>query len=425
MRLPPPLALPGSLPDKALLRAPAEDRAIYDEGDESFIKSHRELPAMNPLELQGLLFTVAFGDEPDALMLISSAGDDPPGSKPLEKEKKAELDAKDQHGRTALHCAASRGSEAIAKMFEQLDPTLQTGACDVLHADPAKDEMSQDHSNFVYYIDAPDRYLRSALHMAARAGHAQVCRLLLDHRLFTAANAVDCDGQTALHHAAAAGHDDVCKLLMDHESFTAVDAVDVFGRTALHHAARGGHAPVASVLLTEAEVSTVWATDCDHLTALHSAAFRGHLECCETLLQHASLEQVCKAGILEIASLRHAREDVRAVIQAALEKVGVAFEDPKEVGVQVAAGATDDLGFDLAIEEVEEEEEGSEEQLQLTLPSPTDLGAIAEGGSPGTRSPRTPEGQDVPADVLTAAPLLAIHQKLLEAKMSLDIQVVC
>ena len=27
-----------------------QDRAIYDEGEESFIKSHRELPAMNPLE---------------------------------------------------------------------------------------------------------------------------------------------------------------------------------------------------------------------------------------------------------------------------------------------------------------------------------------------------------------------------------------
>ena len=27
-----------------------QDRAIYDEGEERFIKSHRELPAMNPLE---------------------------------------------------------------------------------------------------------------------------------------------------------------------------------------------------------------------------------------------------------------------------------------------------------------------------------------------------------------------------------------
>lgn len=57
---------------------------------------------VRPQELTGLLFTVAFGDEAEALMAISSG---------------QPLDAKDAIGRTALHCAASRGSAAISRML--------------------------------------------------------------------------------------------------------------------------------------------------------------------------------------------------------------------------------------------------------------------------------------------------------------------
>ena len=123
--------------------------------------------------------------------------------------------------------------------------------------------------------------------MAARAGHLEVCHMLLSHRgstlrglslcrgLFTAADAADCDGQTALHHAAAAGHEEVCAFLV---AQGAVAHGDCFQRTPLHHAARHGHALVAQVLLPQADV---WATDCDQLSALHCAAFRGHKDFCE------------------------------------------------------------------------------------------------------------------------------------------------
>ncbi|CAE7221286.1 unnamed protein product, partial [Symbiodinium natans] len=156
----------------------------------------------------------------------------------------------------------------------------------------------------------------------------------------------------------------------------------------------------------------VWAADCDHLTALHAAAFRGHTECCETLLQHPSLEQICKAGILDISSLRHAREDVFAIIQAALEKVGIAIEAPKDVAVQVEVEAepTEDGELDLAI---------AEGQFLLTLPpSPDDQAASASEEGAAPESPWSPQAPHSPVEVLTAAPLLAIHQKLLEAKLN-------
>ena len=59
-------------------------------------------PSATPLALEGLLGAVAFGHEAEALMLISGG---------------APLDHRDAEGRTALHCAAARGSEAISRML--------------------------------------------------------------------------------------------------------------------------------------------------------------------------------------------------------------------------------------------------------------------------------------------------------------------
>lgn len=300
-RLPPPLISHQECQEK-LAERPSEVRGLYDDVEEHFLRSHLEAPAVNAVELQGLLFTVAFGDEAEALMMISSAD-------AMGKPTEVQLDVKDSNGRTALHCAASRGSAAITRML-------------------------LDHSNFVHYINSPDRYLRTALHMAARAGHADVCRLLLNHRLFNSPSAADCDGQTALHHAAAAGQDEVCAALMEHSDFSGLEVVDCFGRTALHYAARGGHEEVAEILLKDAQMSTVWLMDCDHLSPLHCAAFRGHNGFCEKIVAHSSFKEACDAGVLKVASLRHARDEVRTTLQQALEAIGLSLPPLNEHGCQ-------------------------------------------------------------------------------------------
>ena len=92
---------------------------------------------------------------------------------------------------------------------------------------------------------------RSALHLAARRGHAATCRVLLDCSEFSRVNAPDGDSyhKTALHHAAERGLADVCILLCDHPAFDNVAAKDVTGRTALHYAAIAGLADVCTTLL--------------------------------------------------------------------------------------------------------------------------------------------------------------------------------
>ncbi len=117
----------------------------------------------------------------------------------MEKQHwQVQLDVKDFSGRTALHCAASRGSEAVTKML--LETWMQFGLFQTCmnsmanHSDPFGNvqffggcgieasclykkgssyergafnprlgprSCTQDHSNFVHYINSPDRYLRT------------------------------------------------------------------------------------------------------------------------------------------------------------------------------------------------------------------------------------------------------------------------
>eukprot|EP00435_Cladocopium_sp_Y103_P030639 s4510_g7.t1 len=98
-RLPPPLVERRDCHDVPSERVAAwpQERGMFDDAEELFLKSPLAAPAANQLELQGLLYAVAFGEEAEALMLINSAD-------ALNSEAKVQLDVKDSTGRTALHC---------------------------------------------------------------------------------------------------------------------------------------------------------------------------------------------------------------------------------------------------------------------------------------------------------------------------------
>lgn len=111
------------------------------------------------------------------------------------------------------------------------------------------------------------------LHDAARAGDLARVKALLEAAAPPALDARDKLRRTALHLAAWAGHTDVCQALLDAKCIVDATASDLM--TALHFASQGGHVAVVRALLDAGANHS----PCDlkkHMTPLHYAAQRGH-----------------------------------------------------------------------------------------------------------------------------------------------------
>ncbi|MHC4592034.1 MAG: ankyrin repeat domain-containing protein [Planctomycetota bacterium] len=117
--------------------------------------------------------------------------------------------------------------------------------------------------------DTPsDASRRTALHVAARAGHVQVVEILLAHD--ADARLKDFVYATPLHDAALRGHREVAELLVEADAM--VNSRDGNGMSPLHFAARQGHAEVVGFLLDRGALIDLAALD--GRTALHFAAAR-------------------------------------------------------------------------------------------------------------------------------------------------------
>ncbi|RZB38798.1 ankyrin repeat domain-containing protein 39 [Asbolus verrucosus] len=97
-----------------------------------------------------------------------------------------------------------------------------------------------------FQVDQRDAAGYTALHYAARNGHLNVCRLLLDRG--ACVDAVTWQGKaTPLHRAAAVGKFDVVEYLVKRRA--KVGLKDADGRTALHRAAINEHFDICDFLL--------------------------------------------------------------------------------------------------------------------------------------------------------------------------------
>lgn len=115
----------------------------------------------------------------------------------------------------------------------------------------------------------------SAVLIAARHGHAELVRLLLDrHGQFEVR---DSNHVSALSHAAAIGHAELVEILLGRGAM--VDPVDDQQRTPLHHAIRGGaggHAAVARQLIDAgADVNHACPKEPGGYTPLHRCVSAG------------------------------------------------------------------------------------------------------------------------------------------------------
>ena len=143
-----------------------------------------------------------------------------------------------------------------------------------------------------------DRYVNAAssvsgaaaIHVAAKNGSVDMCRLLLRHGADP--NSQDArDGDAALHHAARHGHLETVTLLLSRGARQR--AKNKTWYTPLHLAARNGDVRVAEALLADADAKGNAKEILDRArrsgtTPLHSAVERGHADAARLLLSRGA-----------------------------------------------------------------------------------------------------------------------------------------
>ena len=163
--------------------------------------------------------------------------------------------------------------------------------------------------------DAATQNGYTALHFAAEQGHLDVMRLLLEAGADK--NAATQNGHTALHLAGLYGHLNAVQMLLVADK----NAATQNGYTALHYAAGGGHLDVVRLLL-EAGADREKAS-ADGTTALHFAVYNRHCEVVRLLLESgANKDAAAKDGTtaLHLAAEDGSLDVVRLLLQAGADK---------------------------------------------------------------------------------------------------------
>jgi ankyrin repeat protein len=232
--------------------------------------------------------------------------------------KGANVEAKDEDGRTALHEAAALGDAAIVELLIAKKANVEAKdvyGCTALlraamhgHAPIVKLLMAQET-----YVDAKDDIERSLLHIAAIYGHTAIVELLL----VQATNVLvrDQHRERALHVAVNHGQTTIVELL--------AAQTDVYGRVAvgrklLHRAAARGNAAIVELLLTlGANLET---TDQYEETALHKAVEEGHVTVVELLLSNGANVEAVDNRSGETALHKAVKKKHTAIVELLISK---------------------------------------------------------------------------------------------------------
>ena len=121
----------------------------------------------------------------------------------------------------------------------------------------------------------------TALHLAARYGHLDLCRFLIQNLPKKTPKSIT--GWTPFHEAACFGHLKVCKFLMEYISD--INESNDWGVSAIHLAAKDDHLEVCKLLIKNgADVNA--RENNTRMTPLHGAANSGALSTCRLLMEN-------------------------------------------------------------------------------------------------------------------------------------------
>ena len=213
---------------------------------------------------------------------------------------------KDEEGRigsTALHIATAEARKEVVKLL--VERGANVNAVDTFDHTPLHEAVLKGNVTIIaallavkaVNVDAKCKHGMTPLLLAARAGKAEIVKLLCDRGADLEAK--DPRQMTALMWAAASGHTSVVETLVEQKADA--HARDKPGFTALHFAAERGHADVVRVLADNgADVDT---RSDDQLTALHSAAQNGHVDAVMVLLAHqVSVDAKDRSGMTPLGT---------------------------------------------------------------------------------------------------------------------------
>lgn len=229
---------------------------------------------------------------PTAVLVLSNSGKgmDQSGSK-----KKYVKQVTGKHNNTELHLAAQRGDvAAVRQILSEIDAQM-TGTGEEFDASVAEIRMAVVNElnevdetplilatekgfhdivlELLKYSDKnsltrKNRSGYDVFHMAAREGHHEILRALLDHDL-SLSNTLGPSNVTPLISAATRGHLEVVNLLLSRDAGSA-QLSKSNGKNALHFAARQGHVEITRALLAQ-DPQLARRTDKKGQTALHMA----------------------------------------------------------------------------------------------------------------------------------------------------------
>ena len=238
----------------------------------------------------------------------------------LDSDRFNAVNALDAWGASALYVAAENGHKDVVKALLRslrftLAPQHEWLECfSALHVAAWKGYLEvakvllSDSRFPTATVNAQNRYGGTALHTAARFGHYGVVDVLLRHRRFRSADALDCMGSSALHTAAHSGHDSAVQSLLQSGPVSCMASPNTSGLTALHLAAVQGHEGVTRALLgcsqfPDSAINAV--TSGDGATALHLAVRFKHLAVVQVLLQSPRFHAACSATQIECHTALH------------------------------------------------------------------------------------------------------------------------
>ena len=125
-------------------------------------------------------------------------------------------------------------------------------------------------------VNARDNSLSTPLMWAARMGHQEVVKLLLERRDIKPDQASFVYGQTALYLAAFYGHEGIVKMILGREDINPNQIPTGYPCTPLSIAAHRGYEGVVNMLLEREDVNPNLADSRDSRTPLVDAASQGH-----------------------------------------------------------------------------------------------------------------------------------------------------